>query len=171
MVDFGPRPAPVAVDLIVVDYLQLLGGSTRRAQEGRVQEVTEITTGLKALAKELSVPVLALSQLSRAPEQRAGDQKRPQMSDLRESGAIEQDADVVCFMDCDASFDPRELFNPDKVFPTPGRCLEMFSRKGSAIGCILLHATSRSRTCRRRAVRPTWPRTARSRCGRWRCRR
>ncbi len=84
------------LDLLVVDYIQLLQGSTRRALEGRVQEVTEITTNLKALAKELNVPVLALSQLSRQVENR--DDKRPQLSDLRESGSIEQDADVVLFV-------------------------------------------------------------------------
>ena len=81
---------------IVVDDLQLLSGSSRRAAEGRVQEVSEITTGLKALAKELHVPVLALSQLSRQVEQR--EDKRPQLADLRESGSIEQDADVVLFV-------------------------------------------------------------------------
>ncbi|HWM46838.1 MAG TPA: replicative DNA helicase [Xanthobacteraceae bacterium] len=84
------------LDLLVVDYIQLLSGSGRRAAEGRVQEITEITTNLKALAKELNVPVLALSQLSRAVESR--DDKRPQLSDLRESGSIEQDADVVMFV-------------------------------------------------------------------------
>jgi replicative DNA helicase len=84
------------LDLLVVDYIQLLQGSSRRAQEGRVQEVTEITTNLKALAKELNVPILALSQLSRQVENR--DDKRPQLSDLRESGSIEQDADVVMFV-------------------------------------------------------------------------
>jgi replicative DNA helicase len=84
------------LDLLVVDYIQLLSGSSKRAQEGRVQEVTEITTGLKALAKELNVPILALSQLSRQVESR--DDKRPQLSDLRESGSIEQDADVVLFV-------------------------------------------------------------------------
>ncbi len=84
------------LDLMVVDYLQLLTGSSRRAQEGRVQEVTEITTGLKALAKELDIPILALSQLSRQVESR--DDKRPQLADLRESGSIEQDADVVLFV-------------------------------------------------------------------------
>jgi len=84
------------LDLLVVDYIQLLQGSSRRAQEGRVQEVTEITTSLKALAKELNVPILALSQLSRQVENR--EDKRPQLSDLRESGSIEQDADVVMFV-------------------------------------------------------------------------
>jgi replicative DNA helicase len=84
------------LDLLVIDYLQLLQGSMRRASEGRVQEVTEITTGLKALAKDLNVPILALSQLSRQVENR--DDKRPQLADLRESGSIEQDADVVVFV-------------------------------------------------------------------------
>ena len=84
------------LDLLVIDYIQLLSGSTRRASENRVQEVTEITTSLKALAKELDVPILALSQLSRQVESR--EDKRPQLSDLRESGSIEQDADVVLFV-------------------------------------------------------------------------
>ena len=83
------------LSLVVVDYIQLMRSSTSK-NEGRVQEISEITQGLKALAKELSVPVLALSQLSRAVEQR--DDKLPQLSDLRESGSIEQDADVVMFV-------------------------------------------------------------------------
>jgi replicative DNA helicase len=83
--------------LIVVDYLQLMQASKEvRAQENRVQEISEITRGLKALAKELNIPVLAISQLSRAVEQR--EDKRPMLADLRESGSIEQDADVVMFI-------------------------------------------------------------------------
>jgi replicative DNA helicase len=83
------------LDLIIVDYLQLINGPNA---ENRQQEISTISRQLKALAKELAVPVLALSQLSRAPEQRTGESKRPQLSDLRESGAIEQDADVVMFI-------------------------------------------------------------------------
>jgi replicative DNA helicase len=84
------------LDLLVVDYLQLMSGAGKR-YENRTQEVSAISRGLKALAKELKVPVLALSQLSRAPESRGGDH-RPQLADLRESGSIEQDADLVMFI-------------------------------------------------------------------------
>jgi len=82
------------IDLIIVDYLQLIHG---RTTESRTQEVSEISQALKNLARELKVPVLALSQLSRAVEIRGGD-KRPQLSDLRDSGSIEQDADIVMFL-------------------------------------------------------------------------
>jgi replicative DNA helicase len=84
------------LDLIIVDYLQLVTTGEANSQKNRVQEVSEITSGLKALAKELSVPIIALSQLSRQVEQR--EDKRPQLSDLRESGSIEQDADCVMFV-------------------------------------------------------------------------
>ena len=84
------------IGLIVIDYLQLLQGSSRNGGENRVQEISEISRGLKTLAKELNVPVMALSQLSRAVEQR--EDKHPQLSDLRESGSIEQDADIVMFV-------------------------------------------------------------------------
>ncbi len=84
------------LDLIIIDYLQLMRSANNRGSENRVQEISEITRGLKAIAKEINVPVIALSQLSRAVEQR--DDKRPQLADLRESGSIEQDADVVMFV-------------------------------------------------------------------------
>jgi len=96
------------LDMVVIDYIQLMRATNTK--DGRVQEISEITQGLKALAKELSVPVLALSQLSRAVEQR--DNHRPLLSDLRESGSIEQDADVVMFV-------YREAYYLEKKEPRP----------------------------------------------------
>lgn len=95
-----------ALDLIVIDYLQLMTGSGngKKGFENRNQEVSAVSRGLKALAKEMRVPVIALSQLSRSSEQRGGD-KKPMLSDLRESGSIEQDADVVCFIHREEYYD------------------------------------------------------------------
>ncbi|HEX6467147.1 MAG TPA: replicative DNA helicase [Terriglobales bacterium] len=100
------------LDLIVVDYLQLVAGGGGKRYENRTQEVSAVSRGLKALAKELRCPVVALSQLSRAPESRGKGEQRPQLSDLRESGSIEQDADVVAFI-----FREEYYFRKDEVPP------------------------------------------------------
>lgn len=104
------------LDLIVIDYLQLMTGSSggpgAKRFENRTQEVSAVSRGLKALAKELNVPVVALSQLSRASEQRGGD-KKPMLSDLRESGSIEQDADVVAFIHRESYYNRDENGQPD----------------------------------------------------------
>lgn len=109
------------LDLIVIDYLQLMSGSSRRS-ENRQQEVSEISRNLKAIAREMECPVIALSQLSRAPDQRPDH--RPQLSDLRESGAIEQDADIVMFIYRD------EKYNPDTDHPGEAELIVAKQRNG-----------------------------------------
>ncbi len=113
------RQTSGVLDMVVVDYLQLMSATLPTAggkkYENRTQEVSAISRGLKALAKELDVPVVALSQLSRSSERR-GDDKRPMLSDLRESGAIEQDADVVCFIHREAYYNrDEEMSESDKA--------------------------------------------------------
>ena len=107
------------IDLILIDYLQLMSGSS---SENRQQEVSEISRSIKALAKEMECPVIALSQLSRAPEQRADH--RPMLSDLRESGSIEQDADVVMFLYRD------EYYNKETEEKNIGECIIAKQRNG-----------------------------------------
>src|SRR5205814_7679476 len=119
-------------DLLIVDYLQLMQGSGggRAGHENRVQEISEIRRGLKGLARELDIPVLALSQLSRAVESRTD--KRPQLSDLRESGSIEQDADVVGFIYRD------EVYNPETERPNIADIIIATHRTGP-VGTINLY--------------------------------
>ncbi|QTD50407.1 replicative DNA helicase [Sulfidibacter corallicola] len=103
--------AEEGIDLVVIDYLQLMSGSTLQQQQSRVQEVSAISRGLKVMAKEIDAPVIALSQLSRAAEQRSDH--RPQLSDLRESGSIEQDADMVCFLYREDYYKEKEAVKDD----------------------------------------------------------
>ncbi len=121
------------LDLLIIDYLQLVMPSGNRKTDGRVQEVTEITKSLKALAKELAIPIIALSQLSRAVEQR--DDKRPQLADLRESGSIEQDADVVMFIYREAYY--LERLEPGEGDPRHAEWKEQMARKFNVAEIIL----------------------------------
>jgi len=127
------------IGLIVVDYLQLMQGTNR---ESRQQEISSISRGLKGLAKELKVPIIALSQLSRALEQRGGDH-RPLLSDLRESGAIEQDADVVMFIYRASVYDLQPEYQISDHNVSPDSVAELIIRKqrNGPIGTILLHWT------------------------------
>lgn len=111
------------LDLVIIDYLQLMSGSGKRKGDSRQQEVSDISRSLKVMARELDVPVIALSQLSRAVEQRPD--KRPMLSDLRESGAIEQDADIVMFLYRD------DYYNPDSQEPGVAEVIIAKQRSGA----------------------------------------
>ena len=117
------------LDLVVIDYLQLMSGGSRK-NDNRQQEISDISRSLKALARDLECPVVALSQLSRACETRTD--KRPMLSDLRESGAIEQDADIVMFLYRD------EYYNPDTEHPGEAEVIIAKQRNGP-IGTVSLY--------------------------------
>ncbi|HKP82820.1 MAG TPA: DnaB-like helicase C-terminal domain-containing protein, partial [Pyrinomonadaceae bacterium] len=129
------------LDLIIVDYLQLMTGSGKRV-ESRQQEVSQISRELKGLAKELNVPLLALSQLSRAPESRSDH--KPQLSDLRESGALEQDADVVTFIFRESQYkssEDREAMTDDQKGASE---LIIAKQRNGPTGSVKLFFTSKS---------------------------
>ena len=125
------------IDLVVIDYLQLM--TTGRHTDNRVNEISEITRNLKVLAKELSVPVICLSQLSRASEKRAEDH-RPQISDLRDSGSIEQDADIILFLYREAYYDKNKVIGGDnsEIDQNSAECLIAKNRHGET-GTVKLH--------------------------------
>ena len=122
------------IDLVVIDYLQLM--STGRRSDNRVQEISEITRNLKVLAKELNVPVMCLSQLSRASEQRSDH--RPKLSDLRDSGSIEQDADIVLFLYREGYYDREEENTNAAIDQNSGECIVAKNRHGE-MNTVKLH--------------------------------
>jgi len=131
------------IDLIIVDYIQMVQGDGRA--ESRVQEISHISRSLKALARELNIPILALSQLSRAPEWRASH--RPQLSDLRESGSLEQDADVVLFIYRDEVYYTEEEWereNPTKPYPKGIADIIIAKHRNGPIGEISLRFVPRT---------------------------
>lgn len=138
------------LDLIIVDYLQLMQGSSKRASDNRQQEMSEISRSLKGLARELNVPVIALSQLSRSVESRTS--KRPMLSDLRESGALEQDADIVCFIYRD------DYYNPDTEQKNVAELIVAKHRNGP-VGTVNLFSRRIRHTFStlRRSIWPRWP--------------
>lgn len=148
----------MGLDLIIIDYLQLMSGSNSRKNESRQQEISEISRSLKGLARELNVPVLALSQLSRAVEQRTD--KRPMLSDLRESGAIEQDADVCMFIYRD------DYYNPDTEDKNIAEIIIANRETARSVPCVLrgCHSTlvletscvSRIRRCKKKRTGTCW---------------
>ena len=119
---------------MIIDYLQLM--STGRRSDNRVQEISEITRNLKVLAKELNVPVICLSQLSRASEQRADH--RPKLSDLRDSGSIEQDADIVLFLYREGYYDREEENANAAIDQNSGECIVAKNRHGE-MNTVKLH--------------------------------
>src|SRR5262249_39259023 len=133
--------ADAGVGMVLVAYLQLIQGAPNA--ENRQQEISQISRSLKALAKELNVPVVALSQLSRAPEQRTGENKRPQLSDLRESGAIEQDADLVMAIyrpEVYAERNPDGSFKSDESGSVEGRAeIIVLKQRNGPIGTVNLY--------------------------------
>ncbi|MDO8490999.1 MAG: DnaB-like helicase C-terminal domain-containing protein, partial [Dehalococcoidia bacterium] len=131
------------IDLIIIDYLQLVHSGHR--QDNRVQEMSEVSQSFKALAREINVPVLAVSQLSRAPEQRTPH--TPMLSDLRDSGSIEQDADVVAFIYRDDHYYSQEEWervNPDKPYPKGIADIIFAKHRNGPVGTVQLSFSGRT---------------------------
>ena len=143
------------LSMLIIDYLQLMRGSSARGSENRQQEVSEISRSLKGLARELEIPVIALSQLSRLIEQRKGKNARPILSDLRESGAIEQDADVVMFLHREKNFDRKDEDDEERnnadIMAEPAELIIGKQRNGpiGTIDLIFFRETATYRTLAR----------------------